>query len=403
MRTIERFLKYVAVDTQSCDHVPTSPSTSGQRHLAEMLAEELVQIGMQEVVIDSNGYLMATLPANTPKGHAPVIGFIAHLDTSPDCPAKNVKPHIVTYTGKAIVLDDAKQMVLSSLLFPELDRYIGEELVVTDGATLLGADDKAGVAAIVSAMEYLTDHPNISHGKVRIAFTPDEEIGRGADFFDVKRFGCEWAYTVDGGELGGVEYENFNAANATVTIHGRNVHPGEAKGKMINAVLVGMELNAGLPPGERPELTCGQEGFYHLAHFSGNVEKATLTYLIRDHDRILFEEKKWIIQWTIQQLNRKYPGCITLEMKDLYYNMREIIESRKDIVRLAVDAMRAIGVTPTVKPVRGGTDGARLSFAGLPCPNLFAGGVNAHGPYEFLPVQSLEKSAETIVQIVKTA
>ncbi|MDR2139707.1 MAG: peptidase T [Tannerella sp.] len=402
MRIIERFLKYVAVDTQSCDHVQTIPSTSGQRQLAEMLAEELVQIGMQEVEIDTNGYLMATLPANTSEKHTPVIGFIAHLDTSPDFSAKNVKPRMVTYTGEDIVLNDSKHMVLSSQIFPELNSYIGQELVVTDSTTLLGADDKAGVAAIVSAMEYLINRPDILHGKVRIAFTPDEEIGRGADFFDVERFGCEWAYTVDGGELGRVEYENFNAANATVSIRGRNVHPGEAKGKMINAVLVGMELNAGLPPGQHPELTDGYEGFYHLTHFSGNVEKATLTYLIRDHDRVLFEEKKWIMQWVVQQLNRKYSECVMLEMKDLYYNMREIIKPRKEIVKLAVDAMEAIGITPCVKPIRGGTDGARLSFAGLPCPNLFAGGVNGHGPYEFLPVKSLEKSMETIVQIIKT-
>ncbi|MDR2763960.1 MAG: peptidase T [Tannerella sp.] len=403
MRIIERFLKYVAVDTQSCDCTQTSPSTPGQRQLAEIVAAELVQIGMQEVEIDSNGYLMATLPANTQREHVPVIGFIAHLDTSPDFPAKDVKPRIVNYTGSDIVLNDSKHIVLSSRIFPELNNYLGQKLVVTDGTTLLGADDKAGVAAIVSAMEYLITHPVISHGKVRIAFTPDEEIGRGADLFDVERFGCEWAYTVDGGELGRVEYENFNAANATVVIQGRNVHPGEAKGKMINAVLMGMELNAGLPPGERPGLTSGYEGFYHLAHFSGNVDNATLIYLIRDHDRVLFEEKKWILRWTVQQLNRKYSDCVTVEIKDLYYNMREIIEPKKKIVELAVDAMQKTGITPCVKPIRGGTDGARLSFAGLPCPNLFTGGLNGHGPYEFLPVKSLEKSMETIVQIIKTA
>ncbi|MDR1674984.1 MAG: peptidase T [Tannerella sp.] len=401
MRTIERFLKYVAVDTQSCEHAQTTPSTPGQRYLAEMLAEELVQIGMQEVELDANGYLMATLPANMSREDTPVIGFIAHLDTSPDFPAKNVNPRIVTYTGSNIVLNESKHIVLSSRIFPELSSYIGQELVVTDGTTLLGADDKAGVAAIVSAMEYLMARPLIPHGKVRIAFTPDEEIGRGTDFFDVERFGCEWAYTVDGGELGRVEYENFNAANATVTVYGRNVHPGEAKGKMINAVLVGMELNAALPSGERPELTCEHEGFYHLTYFSGNVEKATFTYLIRDHDRVLFDEKKWVMQWAVQQLNRKYSDCVTVEIKDLYYNMREIIEPRKEIVKLAVDAIQATGVEPSVKPIRGGTDGARLSFAGLPCPNLFTGGVNGHGPYEFLPVKSLEKSVETIVQIIK--
>jgi tripeptide aminopeptidase len=368
-----------------------------------MLAEELVQIGMQEVEVDSNGYLMATLPANAPREHAPVIGFIAHLDTSPDFSAQNVKPRIITYTGGDIVLNESKQIVLSARIFPELNDYIGQELVVTDGTTLLGADDKAGIAAIVSAMEFLVNQPVLPHGKVRIAFTPDEEIGRGTDLFDVERFGCEWAYTVDGGELGRVEYENFNAANATVTVCGRNVHPGEAKGKMINAALVGMELNAALPPGARPALTSGYEGFFHLTHFSGNVDQATLTYLIRDHDRILFEEKKWIMQWAVQQLNRKYPDCVTLETKDLYYNMREVIEPKKEIVKLAVDAIQATGVTPSVKPIRGGTDGARLSFAGLPCPNLFTGGMNGHGPYEFLPVKSLIKSVETIIQIIKTA
>ncbi|MDR1336798.1 MAG: peptidase T [Tannerella sp.] len=403
MRVTERFLRYVAVDTQSRDHVPATPSTPGQRELAGMLAEELVQIGMQEVGIDSNGYLMATLPANMPRENAPVIGFIAHLDTSPDFSGKNVNPRIVTCTGNDIVLNDSKHIVLSPRIFPELSSYAGQNIIVTDGTTLLGADDKAGIAAIVSAMEYLIDRPDIPHGKVRIAFTPDEEIGRGADFFDVERFGCEWAYTVDGGELGGVEYENFNAANVTLTIQGRNVHPGEAKGKMVNAILVGMELCAGLPSGERPELTGGYEGFYHLAHFSGNVEKATLMYLIRDHDRILFDEKKWVMQWTVRQLNRKYHECITMEMKDLYYNMREIIEQRKEIVTLATDAMQAVGVAPSVKPVRGGTDGARLSFAGLPCPNLFTGGLNGHGPYEFLPVWSLHKSMETVVEIIKTA
>ncbi|MDR3194747.1 MAG: peptidase T [Tannerella sp.] len=402
MKAVERFLKYVAVDTQSCEHTQTTPSSPGQRYFAEMLAEELVQLGMQEVEVDTKGYLMATLPPSMSRKHAPVIGFIAHLDTSPDFPGKDVKARVVTCSGTDIVLNEARELVLSPRIFPELNNYIGQKLVVTDGTTLLGADDKAGIAAIVSAMQYLLE-THVPHGKVRIAFTPDEEIGRGADFFDVQRFGCEWAYTVDGGEVGSLEYENFNAANATVTITGRNVHPGEAKGKMINASLLGTELNVSLPAGQRPELTGGHEGFYHLAHFSGNVEKATLLYLIRDHDRVLFDEKKWIMQWAVQQLNRKYPGCLTMEMKDVYYNMREVIEPKKEILDLAVRAMRTIGVDPVTKPIRGGTDGARLSFAGLPCPNLFAGGVNGHGPYEFLPVTSLEKCVQTIVQIIKTA
>ncbi|MDR3269142.1 MAG: peptidase T [Tannerella sp.] len=403
MKAIERFLTYVTFDTQSCEKARTTPSTPGQRLLAEALAGELRQIGLQDVELDSNGYLMATLPAVSPRENAPTIGFIAHMDTSPEVSGKDVKARIVTYTGGDIVLNESRQIILSPDLFPELNNYVGQELVVTDGTTLLGADNKAGIAAIVSAMQYLTEHPNIPHGKVRIAFTPDEEIGRGTDFFDVAKFGCDWAYTVDGGEIGELEYENFNAAEAHITIQGRNIHPGDAQKKMINAALVAVELINSLPPEQRPEYTGGYKGFYHLTHFSGTVEQSTLTYLIRDHDRVLFEEKKWILQWAVQQLNRKYPGCLTLTMEDQYYNMREIVAPRKEIIQLAFDAMQAIGITPLVKPIRGGTDGARLSFAGLPCPNLFTGGLNFHGLYEFLPVHSLRKSTETIIQIIKTA
>jgi len=402
MKAVERFLRYVTFDTQSCEKVRTTPSTSGQQFLAEVLADELRQIGLIDVELDAKGYLMATLPPVNPREGTPVIGFIAHLDTSPDISGKDVKPRILTYSGGDIVLNAPLEINLSPSLFPELNNYVGQELVVTDGSTLLGADDKAGIAAIVSAVEYLTEHPEIPHGKIRIAFTPDEEIGRGTNFFDVRKFGCEWAYTVDGGEIGELEYENFNAAEVNITILGRNTHPGYARNKMVNAALVAVELINSIPVEQRPEYTSGHQGFYHLTHFTGNVDKATLSYLIRDHDRVLFEEKKWILQYFAQQLNRKYPGCMTVKMRDQYYNMREIVAPKKEIIQLASDAMKAVGVTPCVKPVRGGTDGARLSFAGLPCPNLFTGGVNPHGRYEFLPVPSLEKSVETIIQMIKS-
>jgi tripeptide aminopeptidase len=403
MNIINRFLKYVAFDTQSCERMHTTPSTPGQLHFAEALSEELKTIGLQDVSFNSNGYVMATLPPSSPrKETVPVIGFIAHLDTSPDLPGKDVKPRIVRYTGGDIVLNEAQQIILSPDTFPKLNHYTGQELVVTDGTTLLGADDKAGIAAIVSAMQYLTEHPEIEHGKVRIAFTPDEEIGRGTDLFDVQEFGCDWAYTVDGGEVGEIEYENFNAAAVAVTVRGRNVHPGYAKGKMVNALLVGMELNNALPQTQRPEHTGGYEGFFHLTHFAGTVEEARLSYIIRDHDRTLFEERKQRMQSLAKALNRKYPGCLTVEINDQYYNMSEILKTRMEIVTLACEAMKATGVTPRMVPTRGGTDGARLSFAGLPCPNLFAGGLNFHSRYEFLPVQSLEKSMNTIIQIIKT-
>ena len=401
MNILDRFLSYVTYDTQASEESQTVPSTPGQLVFGKKLVEELKTIGMQDVSQDTNGYIMATLPA-TGKEETPAVGFIAHMDTSPDCSGKDVKPRIVHYTGGDIVLHEKQQIVLSSHTFPELEQYKGEDLIVTDGTTLLGADDKAGVAAIISAMEYLITHPEIEHGKIRIAFTPDEEIGRGADHFDVDKFGCKWGYTVDGGEIGELEFENFNAAQAKITIRGRNVHPGTAKDKMINALQVAIELNNALPANQRPEHTCGYEGFYHLTYFSGTIEEATLSYIIRDHDRKLFEEKKHLIQSIANQLNQKYPECITLEMRDQYYNMREVVEQKMEIVELAREAMIAVGVTPRIKPIRGGTDGARLSFEGLPCPNLFAGGHNFHGRYEFLPVRSLEKSMETIIQIIKT-
>lgn len=399
MNTTERFLRYVSFDTRSDEDSLTTPSTPGQLHLAEYLAQELADIGMDDVSLDANGYVMATLPATTLREGIPTVGFIAHMDTSPDMTGKDVKPRIVTYDGGTIVLNETERIVLSPDTFPELANYVGQELIVTDGTTLLGADDKAGIAAIVSAMEYLLAHPEIAHGKVRVGFTPDEEIGRGADRFDVDRFGCDWAYTIDGGEIGELEYENFNAAQAVITIKGRNVHPGYAQNKMINAALLATELSASLPSEQRPEKTSGYEGFFHLTRLEATVEEATLHYIIRDHDRALFEQKKDLLRTLANGMETRYPGCVTVEVRDQYYNMREIIAPGMEVIEYACEAMRAAGVTPRIRPVRGGTDGARLSFMGLPCPNLFAGGLNFHGRYEYLPVRSLEKSKETIIQL----
>lgn len=400
MTLIDRFLNYVSFDTQSSETTGTTPSTPGQRVFAESLVGELEKIGMEDITLDENSYLMATLPATT--GEAlPVIGFIAHLDTSPDMSGKDVKPRIVKYEGGDIVLSDDGAVVLSPQMFPELADYVGRELIVTDGHTLLGADDKAGIAAIISAMEYLKAHPEIKHGKIRIAFTPDEEIGAGADHFDVARFGCDWAYTIDGGRIGELEYENFNAAAAKFHFKGLNVHPGSAKNKMVNASLLALELAGWLPAHERPEHTEGYEGFFHLTSMSGTVEEATLSYIIRDHSRELFEQKKQLLQTFADQMNRLYPESTRLEIRDQYYNMRQVVEPRKEIVDLAFEAMQAVGVSPIVQPIRGGTDGARLSFMGLPCPNIFAGGLNFHGRYEFLPIRSLEKSMQTICKIAE--
>ena len=399
MTITNRFIRYTAFDTQSDEHARSMPSTPGQMRFAESLTEELKALGLHDVSLDENGYVMATLPANTSRTDVPVIGFIAHMDTSPDMSGRDVKPRIVTYAGGDIVLNESLGVVLSPDVFPELNHYVGQELIVTDGTTLLGADDKAGVAAIVSAMEYLLAHPEVEHGTVRIAFTPDEEIGRGADRFDVARFGCFGAYTVDGGELGELEYENFNAAQAVVNLRGRNIHPGSAKGRMINASLVAMQLNEMLPPAERPETTEGREGFFHLTEMAGSVEEAQLTYIIRDHDRALFEKKKETLREAVRRINETYPECCTLDMHDQYYNMREVIDRRPELIQWARQAMEAAGVTPIERPIRGGTDGARLSFMGLPCPNLFAGGMNFHGRYEYLPVPSLQKSMETIIHL----
>ena len=399
MTITDRFLRYTAFDTQSDEHARSMPSTPGQMRFAESLTEELKALGLHDVSLDENGYVMATLPANTRRTDTPIIGFIAHMDTSPDMSGRDVKPRIVTYTGGDIVLNERLGIVLSPDVFPELNNYLGQELIVTDGTTLLGADDKAGVAAIVSAMEYLLAHPEVEHGTVRIAFTPDEEIGRGADRFDVARFGYFGAYTVDGGEIGELEYENFNAAQAVVTLRGRNIHPGSAKGRMINASLVAMQLNDMLPPTERPETTEGREGFYHLTEMTGTVEEAWLTYIIRDHDRALFEKKKGTLREAVRRINETYPESCTLDLRDQYYNMREVIDERPELIAWARQAMEAAGVTPIERPIRGGTDGARLSFMGLPCPNLFAGGMNFHGRYEYLPVTSLRKSMETIIHL----
>ncbi|OAV71281.1 Peptidase T [Bacteroidales bacterium Barb6] len=396
----ERFLRYVTFDTRSDEASDSVPSTSGQRIFAQSLANELEALGLADVSLDDNCYLTATLPANVPEP-VPVIGFIAHLDTSPDLSGANVRPRVLTYEGGDITLNSEEPVILSPAMFPELLDYTGQEIVVTDGRTLLGADDKAGIVAIISAIDYLKQHPAIKHGKIRIAFTPDEEIGRGADRFDVQAFGCDFAYTVDGGTLGELEYENFNAASADITFKGLNVHPGTAKDKMINASILALEFAARLPAAERPEHTQDREGFYHLTALSGTVEEASLSYIIRDHSAERFEQRKTLLTTLAADMNRQHPGTVRLELRDQYRNMREVIESNKAIVNLAHQAMAAVGVKPVIKPIRGGTDGARLSFMGLPCPNIFTGGLNFHGRYEFLPLPSLEKSMLTIVKIAE--
>lgn len=401
MTVVDRFLKYVTFATQSDEESGITPSTSGQRVFAEALVKELEALGLEEISLDDNSYLMATLPSNMEDKEVPTIGFISHLDTSPDMSGEGVKPRIVSYAGGDIVLNEAENIVLSPRMFPEMEQYIGQDLIVTDGTTLLGADDKAGVAAIISAVAYLKEHPEIKHGKIRIGFTPDEEIGAGADHFNVEKFGCEFAYTVDGGEIGELEYENFNAAAAKVVFSGRNVHPGTAKDRMVNASLLAVEFASMLPADQRPETTEGYEGFFHLTTMVGSVEQAVLQYIVRDHSRELFEQKKQLLEQITAQLNKKYPGMVSLEMHDQYYNMREIVEPKKYIVDLASEAMEAVGVKPQIKPIRGGTDGARLSFMGLPCPNLFTGGHNFHGRYEYIPIPSLQKSMETVVKIAE--
>ncbi len=401
MTLVERFFDYISYDTQSDEETNMTPSTPGQMVFVKHLKEELEKMGLEEITLDDNGYLMATLPSNTDKT-VPTVGFIAHVDTAPDMSGKHVNPRIVKdYDGNDIVLNQEQGIVLSPADFPELKDYIGQDLIVTDGTTLLGADDKAGIAEIVTAVAYLQAHPEIKHGKIRIAFNPDEEIGKGAHKFDVERFGCEFAYTMDGGEIGELEYENFNAAYAKVTIKGRNVHPGSAKHKMVNSIRVAANFIEMLPRWETPEHTEGYEGFYHLVGIQGSVEQTVLTYIIRDHDRNRFESRKKEIEHLVRKTNTEYPGSTSVEMGDQYYNMREKIEPVMHIINYAEEAMRMAGVKPKVQPIRGGTDGAQLSFKGLPCPNIFAGGLNFHGRYEFVPVPSMEKASEVIVNICK--
>lgn len=402
MNVVDRFIKYVKFDTESNTTTGTTPSTRGQRVLAEELKKELTEIGLQDISLDGNGYLMATLPANTNK-KVPTIGFVAHMDTSPDLTGKNVNPRIVkSYDGKDILLNKDLNIILSPNDFPELLKFKDQDIIVTDGTTLLGADDKAGIAEIITAMKYLKDHPEIEHGKIRICFTPDEEIGEGADHFDVEKFGAEWAYTMDGGELGELEYENFNAAGVKISIQGRSVHPGSAKDKMINALVVANKLVSLIPANERPEHTAHYEGFFHLMGMSGSVDAASVSFIIRDHDRALFESRKQIMRDAVEYLQKLYPNStITLDIKDQYYNMREKVEPVIKIVDYAFNAMQELGIAPLVKPIRGGTDGARLSFMGLPCPNIFAGGLNFHGRYEYVPIPSLEKAVKVIVKIAE--
>ncbi len=401
MTVVDRFLQYVKFDTQSDELTNMTPSTPGQMVFAQHLEKELRTMGLKDISLDENGYLMATLPGNTDK-KVPTIGFIAHLDTSPDMSGKHVTPRIVEkYDGEDIVLNKEKEIVLSPSQFPELRHYIGQDLIVTDGNTLLGADDKAGIAEIITAVDYLMKHPEIKHGDIRIAFNPDEEIGQGAHKFDVEKFGAEWGYTMDGGEIGELEFENFNAAVAKVTFKGRNVHPGYAKHKMLNSIRVANQFIIMLLRWETPEHTEGYEGFYHLISIEGTVEETVLTYIIRDHDRDRFERRKKELEHLTRKINNEFPGCASIEIKDQYYNMREKIEPVMHIIDVAIQAMKNVDVTPKVQPIRGGTDGAQLSFKGLPCPNIFAGGLNFHGRYEFVPIPSMEKASQVIVEIAR--
>lgn len=402
MNLVERFLKYVSFDTQSDENSGVTPSSAKQMVFAQYLKNELEDLGLEEIELDEHGYLYATLPANTDK-QVPTIGFIAHMDTSPDMSGANVTPRIVhKYDGSDIVLCEEESIILAPAQFPELLEHKGEDLIVTDGKTLLGADDKAGIAEIVSAIVYLQEHPEIKHGKIRVGFNPDEEIGLGAHKFDVAKFGCEWAYTMDGSEVGELEFENFNAAAAKVIVKGRNVHPGYAKGKMVNAIRVANEFMSLVPADETPEATEGYEGFYHVVGVEGEVEQATISYIIRDHDSTKFETRKEAMLAWAKEINAKYgAGTVVVELKDQYYNMRQQIEPVMHIIDTAFKAMEEVGVTPKVKAIRGGTDGAQLSFKGLPCPNVFAGGLNFHGRYEFVPIQSMEKAMQVVVKIAE--
>ena len=407
MNITDRFLKYVSFCTTSDENTNLTPSTPGQIEFAEYLRDELKAIGLQEVELDANGYLMATLPANDRQPatgcQRPTIGFIAHMDTSPDASGKHVQPRIVkNYNGKDIVLNEAENIVLETAKYPEILRYKGNDIIVTNGKTLLGADDKAGIAEIVTACEYLIQHPEIKHGKIRVGFTPDEEIGQGADHFDVQKFGCDFAYTMDGGAVGELEFENFNAASCKITVHGVNVHPGYGYHKMQNSMRIAFQLAVMLPRWETPEHTQNYEGFYHLVGMNGTVEETTLSYIIRDHDRARFESRKREMEHLVRKVNREYgEGTAEIVLRDQYYNMREKVEPVMHIITLAEEAMKEVGVTPKVQPIRGGTDGARLSFEGLPCPNIFAGGENFHSRFEYLPVQSMEAAMNVILKIIE--
>ena len=398
-KVVERFLKYVTFDTTSNPNSSNCPSSEGQRIFANYLVEELKSLGL-DVSIDKNSYIMATLKGNTEGIDA--IGFISHLDTAPDVSGKDIKPRIIkNYDGKDIILNEELNIITKVNDYPELLNLIGEDLIVTDGTTLLGADDKAGIAEIITAIEYIVNNPDIKHGDIKVGFTPDEEIGRGADLFDVEKFGAKYAYTVDGGILGELQYENFNAAGATITIQGRNVHPGSSKNKMVNALHIASEISNIFPEDERPETTEGYEGFYHLNDLNGNVEKATMVYIIRDHDKDMFEKRKLFMRESINKLNEKYNNRITLDIKDQYYNMKEMVEPVKFIVDIAKKSMEEVGINPLVLPIRGGTDGARLSFMGIPCPNIFTGGLNFHSKNECIPISSMEKCSKLIVKIAQ--
>ena len=399
-KILDRFLRYVSVDTQSDENSESQPSSAKQLDLLRMLRDELTAMGV-EATLDEYGYVMATLPSNIDR-KVPVVGFIAHVDTSPDASGANVRPQIIeNYDGGDIALKGVPGLFLKPSEFPELLAHKGETIITTDGTTLLGADDKAGVAEIMNAVQYMVEHPEFKHGEIRIGFTPDEEIGCGVVKFDVKKFGAEYAYTMDGGEVGELEFENFNAASAKIHIQGRNVHPGYAKGKMKNAILIGMELNSLLPVQQRPEFTEGYEGFFHIISFKGSVEEADFGYIIRDHDRAKFEEKKEVIGKCVAFINEKYgEGTASLEVKDQYYNMRQQVEPYYFIVEKAVKAMEMEGIEARIQPIRGGTDGANLSFKGLPCPNIFAGGLNFHGKMEFAPLESIEKASRVVLNII---
>lgn len=400
---VERFIKYVKMDTKSDGHSETCPSTSGQLELGKVLVEELLALGLKDAAMDDNGYIMATLEANV-QGDIPAVGFIAHMDTSPDYSGKDVKPQFVeNYNGQDIVLNEAEDIVMKVSDFPNLKKYVGQTLITTDGTTLLGADNKAGIAEIIAAVEILVQNPDIPHGTVKIGFTPDEEIGRGADRFDVKKFAADFAYTVDGGELGGIEYENFNAANGVITINGRNIHPGSAKDKMVNAVVIGSELVQMLPNAQRPEHTSMYEGFIHINDFNATVEKGEMIVLVRDHDRASFEHKKVVLTEAVAYLNKKYgDNTVVLNLEDSYYNMAEKVMEKMEIIETVKDVMKSMAIEPVTHPVRGGTDGSRLSFMGLVTPNLFTGGANFHGKFEFIVKESMEKAVDVIVKTIET-